>query len=121
MEGTPYQSECLIMFYREETPTTITTMKTIRNLLPALALVFGATLAMAMNFASPTTANDPKYGWHEGEVYDVTNRSMGSGALQYQCNIDTDPCLFQDAEVTTPISGSQGEFVPGSGLTPIED
>jgi hypothetical protein len=96
-------------------------MKLFKNLLPALGLVFGATLAMAMNFANPTSADDPKYGWHNGEVYDVTNRSMGSGALQYQCNIDTEVCLYQDSEITNPVPGSQGEFVPGSGLTPIED
>jgi hypothetical protein len=96
-------------------------MKLFKNLLPALGLVFGATLAMAMNFASPTSANDPKYGWHDGEVYDVTNRTMGSGAQQYLCNTDTAPCLYQDVDGTTPISNIQGEFVPGSALNPIED
>ena len=96
-------------------------MNKIQKMLPALALVLAATLAMAMNFAEPKSADDPKFGWHDGEVYDVTNRSMGSGPLQYQCNIDTNTCLFEDAELTTPVSGSEGEFVPGSGLTPIEN
>ncbi|OYX14770.1 MAG: hypothetical protein B7Z16_14110 [Algoriphagus sp. 32-45-6] len=95
-------------------------MKTRAKLLPALALVLGATLAMAMNFANPSTVNDPKFGESNGEVYDVTNRTVGPGPLQYQCNQATSTCLFEDAELTIPISESDGQFVPGSGLMPIE-
>lgn len=107
------------MFNREETPTTNTTMKSIRNLLPALALVFGATLAMAMNFASPQV-NNPQFGQSNGQTYDVTGRTVGPGPLQYLCNQAVSDCLFEDVELTTPISTSEGQFVPGSGLMPIE-
>ena len=90
-------------------------------MLPALGLVLGATLAMAMNFANPSNANDPKFGWHDNEVYDVTTRTVGNGPLQYQCDAAASVCLYQDASLSTPIDESQGEFMPGSGLTPIEN
>ena len=96
-------------------------MKPFMKMLPALGLVFGATLAMAMNFATPSNANDPKFGLHENEVYDVTDRTVGPGPEQYQCNAATTDCLYEDASLTIPVENSEGEFMPGSGLTPIEN
>ena len=69
-------------------------MKTIRNLLPALALVFGASLAMAMNFASPTPdavfTKDPS----TGEFIDVSHLQIG---VDYDCN-DQGECLWDENE-----------------------
>lgn len=88
-------------------------------MLPALGLVFGATLAMAMNFADPSNANDPKFGWHDNEVYDVTTRTVGDGPLEYQCDEAPTDCLYEDASLSNPIGDNEGEFMPGIGLTPI--
>ncbi len=96
-------------------------MKSLTKMLPALGLVLGATMAMAMNFANPSNANDPKFGSANGEVYNVTTRTMGPGAQQYQCTLAESDCLYEDSDLITPIANSEGQFVPGSGLTPIED
>lgn len=96
-------------------------MNRLIKMLPALALVLAATIAMAMNFANPSHVNDPKFGSANGNVYDVTHRTMGPGPLQYRCNIATSDCLYEDSGLVTPVPDIEGQFVPGSGLTPIED
>lgn len=83
------------MFNREETPTTKTTMKSIRNLLPALALVFGATLAMAMNFASPTPNQVFTRNPDTGILEDVSHLQIGQ---DYDC-VDDGECLVDENEV----------------------
>lgn len=90
-------------------------MSKFRKLLPALALVLGATLAMAMNFADNPEeryAEDPAPGteiW-----YDLTDVTPGSNT--YECNesvLETcshvDP-MFTSAEV------EEGEFIKNGSL-----
>jgi len=66
-------------------------MKLFKNLLPALGLVFGATLAMAMNFAEPMPdqvyARDPS---NPSQFIDVTDWEPG---VDYNCNATGD-CLY---------------------------
>lgn len=66
-------------------------MKSLTKMLPALALVFGATLAMAMNFANPVPeeqyARDPD---NPTEFIDVTDLTLGE---DYTCSDDGD-CLY---------------------------
>lgn len=90
-------------------------MKHLKNLLPALALVFGATLAMAMNFADNPTeryAEDPQMGpeiW-----YNLTGISPGSST--YECNFaPTETCSHEEDSDTSPQVES-GEFVVNGTL-----
>ncbi|MCE7054983.1 hypothetical protein LZF95_09885 [Algoriphagus sp. AGSA1] len=77
----------------------------------------------AVKVLSPglTNANEPKFGWHDNEVYDVTTRTLGDGPMQYLCDAAASVCLYEDASLSTPIDESEGEFRPGSGLTTIEN
>lgn len=82
------------MFNREKTPTTNTTMKSIQNLLPALALVFGATLAMAMNFANPIPSQVFTRNPDTGLLDDVSHLQIGQ---DYDC-LDDGECLLDENE-----------------------
>ncbi|HAS58282.1 MAG TPA: hypothetical protein DEQ87_17720 [Algoriphagus sp.] len=66
-------------------------MNKLAKLLPALALVLGATLAMAMNFANPQPmqvfAEDPE---NPGQFIDVTSLEPG---VDYICD-QTGDCLY---------------------------
>ncbi len=66
-------------------------MNRLSRMLPALALVLGATLAMAMNFADPMPsqvfAEDPE---NEGEFIDVSSWQPG---VDYICD-QTGDCLY---------------------------
>ncbi|MHA7129246.1 DUF6520 family protein [Algoriphagus namhaensis] len=92
-------------------------MNKLVKLLPALALVLGATLAMAMNFANPSGFDPSLKIWTpdagEPEGYrDVTAIVQQN---DYQCNQSTMECLVQfpndDPSSGTPSVLSQGIFV----------
>lgn len=106
------------IFNWEETPPNKTIMKAIRNLLPALGLVFGATLAMAMNFADNPTeryAEDPAPGteiW-----YDLTDITPGPST--YQCDEEVnDTCSHVDPDfLSTEVE--EGEFIKNGSLPEV--
>lgn len=88
-------------------------MKRLKNLLPALALVFGATLAMAMNFAeNPTVrfAEDPiTNNW-----YNLTGITPGPST--YVCNFSpSEICSHEDDTSTSP-QVEAGDFVKKGSL-----
>ncbi|TXE04749.1 DUF6520 family protein [Algoriphagus aquimarinus] len=90
-------------------------MKLFKNLLPALGLVFGATLAMAMNFTDNPTE---RYAQDvDTEVwYDLTDIVPGSST--YNCDIN--PSITCSHEMPS-ISANQvesGEFVKKGSLPP---
>ena len=93
-------------------------MNKLKGALPLIAFVFAAFAAFAFNF--PEKGDNPRYGTHDGNVYDVTNVDMGPGADEYWCDSDPSTCLFQDQQATTPVVGSLGEFIPGIDLEPID-
>lgn len=66
-------------------------MSKLTKTLPALAMVLGATLAMAMNFANPMPdqlfAEDPE---NPGEFINVTSLQPG---VDYECDLTGD-CLY---------------------------
>ena len=66
-------------------------MKRVSKLLPALALVLGATVAMAMNFANPLPdqvfARDPQ---NPSQFIEVTDWEPGK---DYAC-VDSGECLY---------------------------
>lgn len=91
-------------------------MNKLSKLLPALALVLGATLAMAMNFPdlgeiSPTKIWTPDSSQPNG-YRDVTSIVH---AEDYQCNQSSMECLVEfsndDPATGTPNILSQGVFV----------
>jgi hypothetical protein len=74
-------------------------MNKLRKLLPALTLILGASLGMAMNFAENPTeryALDPDLEiW-----YDLTGVTPGSST--YQCNLNpTEDCSFEMPDDTS--------------------
>ncbi|MEP0713604.1 DUF6520 family protein [Algoriphagus sp.] len=69
-------------------------MKSLKNLLPALGLVLGATMAMAMNFAEPAAGEyrpAPNDEW-----YDLTN--VTPGPTTYECNGSSEVCTYGDPD-----------------------
>lgn len=90
-------------------------MNKLKKLLPALALVLGATLAMAMNFAdSPVEryAEDPASGpqiW-----YDLTD--VDPGPQTYECDeLVSVTCSFEEPNMSSdPIE--DGEFIKNGNL-----
>ncbi|WP_026954990.1 hypothetical protein [Algoriphagus vanfongensis] len=78
-------------------------MNKLSKLLPALALVLGATLAMAMNFANPMAnqlyAEDPE---NPGEFINVTTWQPG---VDYDCDSSGD-CLYDAPNGTVVQSGT---------------
>lgn len=95
-------------------------MKTIQKLLPALALAFGATLAMAMNFADNPTERYA-YGYDEelemNVWFDLTGETPGP--TTYQCNSDPQACS-RDAASPSANVVETGIFVKNGDL-PIAD
>ncbi|TXD77383.1 hypothetical protein [Algoriphagus ratkowskyi] len=87
-------------------------MKSIRNLLPALGLVFGATLAMAMNFADPAVGKYHPTGQPD-EWYDLTNVTPGPST--YQCNSSSEVCTFTEPDDQSA-SASMGIFQKNGSL-----
>lgn len=90
-------------------------MNKLSKLLPALALVLGATLAMAMNFADNPTeryAEDPAPGT---EVwYDLTDITPGPST--YQCDEEVDEtCSHMDANFSSN-EVEAGEFIKNGSL-----
>lgn len=85
------------MFNRESAPKTNTIMKSIKNLLPALALVFGATLAVAMNFPETVAENTSSLIWTPDlsqpdgyrEVTEIVNEDL------YDCDQQTVECTVR--------------------------
>ena len=103
------------MFNREATPITNRIMKSIKNLFPALALVLGASMAMAMNFANNPTeryAEDPAPGT---EVwYDLTD--INPGPSTYQCDEEVDQtCSHMDPNSSSN-EVEEGEFIKNGSL-----
>ena len=87
-------------------------MKSIRNLLPALGLVFGATLAMAMNFPIDPTeryAKDPS----SPTWYNLTGITPGPST--YQCNASSNICSHEDPMSSAP-EVEDGTFVKRGSL-----
>ncbi|WP_339870406.1 DUF6520 family protein [uncultured Algoriphagus sp.] len=90
-------------------------MKSIKKMLPALGLVLGATLAMAMNFANNPTeryAEDPASGT---EVwYDLTD--ITPGPTTYQCDEEVDEtCSHMDSNFLSN-EVEEGEFIKNGSL-----
>lgn len=88
-------------------------MKRLKNLLPAIALLVGATMAMAMNFADNPTirfAEDPDtHVW-----YDLTG--ITPGASTYECDYaPTETCSREEASNSSP-QVEVGEFVKNGSL-----
>ncbi|WP_026947142.1 DUF6520 family protein [Algoriphagus marincola] len=90
-------------------------MNKLRKLLPALALMLGASLAMAMNFAhnpEERYAEDPAPGveiW-----YDLTDVTPGPNT--YECNESVqETCSFEDP-MSTSQEVEQGEFIKNGSL-----
>ena len=100
------------MFNRESTPTTNRIMKSIKNLLPALALVLGASMAMAMNFAQPDVEKYRPTG-EPDEWYDLTE--VIPGPTTYQCNGSTQVCTFSEPDVNST-AASMGIFQKNGAL-----
>ncbi|MCE7057586.1 DUF6520 family protein [Algoriphagus sp. AGSA1] len=85
-------------------------MKSLKNLLPALGLVFGATLAMAMNFANDPTeryAEDPAPG---PEIW-YNLAGVTPGPETYVCDeLKNEDCSFEMPDKnSTPVE--EGEFI----------
>tara|TARA_R110002124_G_scaffold88576_1_gene227207 strand:- start:217 stop:498 length:282 start_codon:yes stop_codon:yes gene_type:complete len=93
-------------------------MNKLKGFLPIIAFVFAAFAAFA--FSSPEKPNDPRYGKVGSDVYDVTDLDMGPLPNQYWCDEETTVCLFEDEEASIPVDDSEGTFIPGSSLTPIQ-
>lgn len=93
-------------------------MNKLINKLPLLAFVVAGFAAFAFNF--PDKEVTSKYGSDGIDTYDVTNVDMGPGADEYWCNEETVVCLFQDENLQTPVPDSEGRFIPGNELDPIE-
>ncbi|RIW12095.1 hypothetical protein D0X99_19775 [Algoriphagus lacus] len=84
-------------------------MRLLKKALPALALVLGATLAMAMNFASPVN-NNPQYGTPDGgETWVVVNDPQNP--VNYRCDIGTEACLYSQESLMHPIGSTDKQFV----------
>ena len=94
-------------------------MKNLLKRLPALALAVVAVAAFA--FTQPNDNTSELWGFQGDDAYNVTNKLMGSGPDQYQCNQASITCLYEDREQSTPVNGAQGIFIPGSALEPVED
>lgn len=94
-------------FNREATPTTNTSMKRFIKMLPALGLVFGATLAMAMNFAEPDQTGTLK-AFVNNDWVEIPESS------NYHCNEEEVSCVARFDENDDMISGTliEGEYAP---------
>lgn len=76
-------------------------MKTLAKLLPALALVLGATLAVAMNFANPSGFDSSLKVWtpDPDPIYQVTNGyreiTQEVQEVDFECNSGGQECRVQ--------------------------
>ena len=94
-------------------------MKSIKTLLPALGLVLGATLAMAMNFAEPTFVEQYRpVGGPSTEWYDLTNVTPGPNT--YQCNASSITCTYSEPDTDSPMV-EPGIFQKNGDLPLLED
>lgn len=87
------------MFNWEATPTTDTIMKSLKTMLPALGLVLGAGMAMAMNFPTMIADNTATKVWTpdpsqtETNGYrDITNEVIN---VDYECNSGAPECRVE--------------------------
>lgn len=82
-------------------------MNKLKKLLPALALVLGATLAMAMNFATPAATGTLKANINNEWVVISENTS-------YLCDEDEILCVarFDEQDQMIPGSEVEGEYTP---------
>ncbi|WP_297337992.1 DUF6520 family protein [Algoriphagus sp.] len=82
-----------------------------KNLLPALAMVLGATLAMAMNFANPSSENsDAEYGTPDGGITWVRVNDP-QNPVNYQCDLGSEACLYSEPNLMNPIGTTDKKFV----------
>jgi hypothetical protein len=92
-------------------------MNKLRKLLPALALLLGASLAMAMNFANPSGFDSSLKVWTPDDTEPDGYRDVTAIVQEndYQCNQSTMDCLVQfpndDPASGNPTVLSQGIFV----------
>jgi hypothetical protein len=92
-------------------------MNKLRKLLPALALMLGASLAMAMNFANPSGFDSSLKVWTPDDTEPDGYRDVTAIVQEndYQCNQSTMDCLVQfpndDPGSGNPTVLSQGIFV----------
>ena len=95
-------------------------MKSIKTLLPALGLVLGATMAMAMNFADNPTERYA-FGYDEdlemNVWFDLTGETPGSST--YQCNSDPSVCSRTEPNSSATIV-EPGIFVKNGYLTVVD-
>lgn len=74
-------------------------MKSLKNLLPALGLVFGATLAMAMNFPTMVSDKDDPRLWTPDASQTLTNgyrEITGEEILvDYECDESSQECAVE--------------------------
>ena len=106
------------MFNREATPKTDKIMKSIKTLLPALGLVLGATLAMAMNVptivaektATKVWTPDPDPEYEETNFYrEITGELQGT---DYLCNGASQECRVE-FDNDNPMTGQKSILSPG--------
>lgn len=91
----------------------------VKNLLRAGVFALAAVFAFA--FTQPVDPMTPKFGMDvQGRLFDLTGINQGQGANQYTCNSPATTCTWADIDLTVPVE-SNGQFVPGSGLKPIDD
>lgn len=119
MEGTSWRRSRLpsiLCFTEAQTLTNRQAMKSLAKLFPVLGLVLGASLAMAMNFATPSIDSSLKV-WTPDATEPDGYRDVTAIVQQndYQCNQSTMECLVQfsndDPSSGTPNILSQGIFV----------
>lgn len=105
------------MLNRGATLINHTIMKSLKTMLPALGLVFGATLAMAMNVPSIVAEKTATKIWTPdasapNEYRDVTLIVQDQ---EYDCNESTRDCLVEfptdDPADGNPIVLMEGDFV----------
>ncbi|WP_057937904.1 DUF6520 family protein [Algoriphagus resistens] len=89
-------------------------MKSITKLLPALGLVFGATLAMAMNVPTMVPEKDEPRYWTPDEDEDSGYREVTEEiqTMPYQCNSGGPECLVQ-FDNDNPETGVKSIYQPG--------
>ena len=102
------------MFNRESTPTTNRIMKSIKNLLPALALVLGASMAMAMNVPSVVAEKNATKIWTADPSQTMTNGYRDVTGSTYLCNEGSPECVVKfenDDPYDEVIQVTPGSFV----------
>ncbi|WP_057940210.1 DUF6520 family protein [Algoriphagus resistens] len=82
-------------------------MKSLSKMLPALGLVFGATLAMAMNFATPEQTGT-LHAFVDDEWVEIPETQL------YNCDDEDPQCVARFDENGDMVDGSleTGKYVP---------